>query len=258
VFVPGTPIELALKVGGERGRATLLRTLFTGTPQATTLLAENFNGAATGTLPAGWTAVHGGGVNTVPWTTSSTFCNTTSNAAFHVNAADGPGPSPFTNSRYERLFSPLFVVPGDAEYVTVDMDVCYDTEDDPNFNILAYDGFFLRFADFTLGPLLVRSVLAEAFEDEFTTGSFFHHPKHLPRSGDPRYFPNGDMSVWAGDSRGFKHVRMRLPGMAGTTVQLRFEYAQDAVAICSDVRPGHACGVTVDNIVVKSVKSVVP
>jgi hypothetical protein len=257
-FAPGTPIELALKVGGdEHGRTTLLQTLFTGTPQATTLLAENFNSTAPGALPAGWTTAHGAGANVVPWTTSNTFCATTSNAAFHRNAADGPGPGPFTNSRYERLFSPLFVVPGDAEYVTVDMDVCYDTEDDPNFNILAYDGFFLRFTDFTPGRLL-RSVLAEAFEDEFTTGSLFHHPKHLPRSGDPRYFPNGDMSVWAGDSQGFKHVRMRLAGMAGSTVQLRFEYAQDAVFICSDVRPGHACGVTVDNIVVKSVKSVVP
>ena len=192
----------------------------------------------------------------MPWTTSNTFCNTTSNAAFHRNAADGP-PVPFTNTRYERLFSPLFVVPGDADYVTIDMDVCYDTEDDPSFNILAHGGFLLRIMDFTPGRPS-RLVLAEAFEDEFTTGSFFHYPKHLPRNPDPAYFPNGDMSVWAGDSQGFKHVRMRLPGMAGSTVQLRFEYTQDAVAICSDVRPGHTCGVAVDNIVVKSVKSVVP
>jgi hypothetical protein len=66
------------------------------------------------------------------------------------------------------------------------------------------------------------------------------------------------MSAWAGESQGFKHVRMRLPGMAGSTAQLRFEYTQDAIATCGDVRPGHACGVTVDNIVVRSVKSVLP
>jgi hypothetical protein len=141
--------------------------------------------------------------------------------------------------------------------MTIDLDVCYDTEDDRNFNILAYDGFLLRLTDVTPGRFL-RSVLVEAFEDEFTTGSFFHYPKHLPRNSNPRYFPNGDMSVWAGDSQGSKHVRMRLPGMAGSTVQLRFEYTQDAIAVCRDVRPGHSCGVTVDNIVVKSVKSVVP
>jgi len=257
-FVPGTPIELALRVGGEHdGHTTLLHTLFTGTPLATTMLAENFNAAAPGALPAGWTAVHAGGANTVPWTTNSTFCGTTSNAAFHQNAADGPGPGPRTNTRYERLFSPMFVVPGDAEYVTLDMDVCYDTEDEPNFNILAFDGVLLRIADLTPGRLL-RSVLVEAFEDEFTTGPIFHYPKHLPRNSNPAYFPNGDMSVWAGESKGFKHVRMRLAGMAGSTAQLRFEFAQDAIGICSDVRPGHSCGVSVDNIVVKSVKSVLP
>jgi hypothetical protein len=95
----------------------------------------------------------------------------------------------------------------------------------------------------------------EAFADEFTTGSFFHFPKHLPRGGAP-YFE--DMSVWAGESKGFKRVHLRLPGMAGTTAQLRFEYTQDAIGICSDVRPGHTCGVAVDNVVVRSVKSRVP
>jgi len=255
-FAPGTPIELVLTVGGgEHGHTTLLQTLLTGTPSTTTLLRENFDGVVPGTVPAGWTGSHAGGTNTVPWTTSNTFCNTGSNAAFHQNAADGPGPGAFTNTRFERLFSPLFVVPGDADFVTIDMDVCYDTEDDPNFNILAYDGFLLRVTDQTPGRFL-RSVLVEAFEDEFKTGSFFHYPKHFPRSGNLAYFE--DMSAWAGDSQGFKHVRVRLPGMAGSTAQLRFEFTQDAIATCSDVRPGHTCGVMFDNLVVKSVKSVVP
>jgi hypothetical protein len=254
-FVRGTPIELALEVlSAEHGEATLLTTLFSGTPQAVTIFTENFNGVAPGLLPAGWTASHGGGANTVRWTTSNTFCSNGSNAGFHQNAADGPGPGPFTNTRFERLFSPAFVVPSNAEYVTIDMDVCYDTEDDPNFNILAYDGFLLRVTDLTPGRLL-RSVLAEAFADEFTTGSFFHYPKHFPRGGAP-YFE--DMSAWAGESHGAKHVRLRLPGMAGSTAQLRFEYTQDAIGICSDVRPGHTCGVSIDNIVVRSVVSTTP
>ena len=46
------------------------------------------------------------------------------------------------------------------------------------------------------------------------------------------------MSVWAGDSQGVKHVRLRLPGMAGSTAQLRFEFTQDAIGTCADVRPG--------------------
>ena len=183
----------------------------------------------------------------VPWTTSSTFCGTSSNAAFHVNANDAPDPT-----RFERLFSPAFNVPANAEYVTIDFDVCYDTEDDPNFNIQAYDGLLLRVTDLTPGRLL-RSVLVEAFQDEFTTGNFEGYPKHFPRNSNPAYFQ--DMSAWSGDSQGFRHVHLRLPGMAGSSAQLRFEYTQDAAGTCTLVRPGHACGVLVDNIVVKSVVS---
>ena len=253
-FVPGTTIELALQVGRDDGPSTtLLQSVFTGTPHATTLLSENFNGVAPGTVPAGWVRSHAGGANTVPWTTNNTFCGTTSNAAFHQNAADGPGPSAFTNTRFERFFSPLFTVPANSEYVTIDMDVCYDTEDEPALRVQAYDGFLLRVTDQTPGRLL-RSVLAEAFEDVFTTGTFFHYPKHLPRSGNGNYFQ--DMSAWAGFSNGVKHVHMRLPGMAGSTAQLRFEFTQDAIGTCADVRPGHACGVSFDNLVVASVRSV--
>src|SRR5262249_52892581 len=135
-------------------------------------------------------------------------------------------------------------------YVTIDFDTCYDTEDDPNFDILAYDGFLLRVTDQTPGRLL-RSEQLEAFQDEFTTGNFLGSPKHFPRSGNANYFQ--DMSAWAGDSHGFQHVHVRLAGMAGSTVQLRFEYTQDGSATCANVRPGHTCGVFVDNIVVNSV-----
>jgi hypothetical protein len=100
----------------------------------------------------------------------------------------------------------------------------------------------------------LRSVLAEAFADEFTTGASRHFPKHLPRNNNPAYLQ--DMSVWAGDSNGPKHVRLRLPGMAGTTAQMRFEFTQDGFATCLDVGGGPVCGVSVDNIVVSSVKSI--
>jgi hypothetical protein len=247
-FVPGTPIEFRLDVRSDDGdTATLWHTQFTGTPLETVLFSEDFQSVPSGVLPAGWTPSHGAGATTVRWTTSSTFCGSTSNAAFHSN--DNVGSS---RTRWERLFSPSIAVPPDAEYVTVEFDVCTDTEDDPNFRILAYDGFFLRVTDITAGRTL-RSVLAEAFADEFTTGSLFHYPRHLPRNSNLSYFE--DMSAWAGDSNGIQHVRMRLPGMAGSVFQLRFEYTQDSIGTCQDVRPGHACGVLVDNVVVKSVKS---
>jgi hypothetical protein len=219
--------------------------------QGTVLLSENFNHAAPGSLPTGWIAAHGAGLNVVPWTTSNTFCGTTTNAAFHTNANDGlPNSDP---ARWERLLSPLFSVPADSNFVTIEFNICYDTEDDPVLPVLGYDGAFLRVTDFTPGHTL-RSVLAEAFEQIFTTGQVNDYPKHMPRNSDPNYFPNGDMSMWSGDSQGFKHVKMRMVGMEGTTAQLRFEFAQDGGGICSDVRPGHVCGVAIDNIVVKSVK----
>ncbi len=251
-FVAGTPIELVFAVSSaEHADVMLHHTLFTGTPIATPILAENFNGVASGSVPAGWARVHAGGANTVPWTTSSTFCGATSNAAFHQNANDGVGGTG-NPTRFERLFSPAFTIPANSEYVTVEMDICYDTEDDPNFNILGYDGFLLRVTDLTAGRT-VRSVLVEAMQDEFTTGDAFHYPKHFPRGSSAAYFE--DMSAWSGYSNGWKHVRMRLPGMASSTAQLRFEFTQDGFGTCADVRPGHACGVAVDNIVIKSFTS---
>jgi uncharacterized repeat protein (TIGR01451 family) len=249
-FVPGSRIELELNVSSSDGSTRLLHTLPTGTPAATVLLSENFDGVSAPALPAGWVAAHGAGANSVPWRTSATF-NSGNNGAFHANANDGPsGGSP---ARWERLFSPVFNVPVNSDYVTVDLDVKYDTEDDPVLKTLAYDGLFLRITDQTPGRTL-RSVLAEAFAEEFTTDTTQHYPKHFPRSNDPSYFE--DMSAWAGDSGGIKHVHLKLPGMAGSRAQLRFEFAQDGSATCADVRPGHTCGVLVDNIVVRSIVAV--
>jgi hypothetical protein len=253
-FDPGTPIELRLDVigrfdgGGGIDAAELRHTLFTGTPVATTVLSENFDSVAPGTLPAGWTSAHGGGANVVPWITRNTFCSS-NNAAFHANANDNGTGDP---TRWERLFSPLFAVPADSDYLTLDFDVCTDTEFDPNFNIQAFDGLTLRIFDNTPG-FTPRSVLVEGFADEITTGSVKHFPKHLPRNNDPAYLQ--DMSVWAGDSQGIKHVHMRLPGMAGTVDQLRFEFTQDGVGTCLDVGGGPICGVSVDNLVLRSVKA---
>ena len=262
-FVPGTPIEFSLHVDTRQGSTRLLHTQPTGTPVATTLLAENFDEVSPGALPAGWTAVHGAGRNTVPWTTNNTFCGTSSNAAFHQYAIDNGTHDP---TRFERLFSPAFSVPANSQYVTLDMDVCYDTEDDPLESVLGYDGFMVRVTDDTPGHIL-RSVFVEAFEEAFTTGDTPFFPKFLPRNGNSSYFQ--DISAWSGSSGGRhfddtfggflhnppvpQHVHMKLPGMAGVTAQLRFEYTQDSGGTCLDVGGGPVCGVQVDNVVVQSV-----
>jgi hypothetical protein len=252
-FVVGTPIEIQLYAAAHlAGSATLRYTLFTGTPKATTLLSENFDMAPAGGLPMGWQSQHGAGANTVPWLAKSGFCGNMSGAAFHADAIDGPmGGDP---TRWERLWSPTITVPAMSDYVLVDFDICHNTEDDPNFNILGYDGMFLRAVDLTTGRTS-RAELVEAFEDSFTTGSSMHYPKHLPR-GSGNYF--SDMSAWAGDSGGMQHVRVRLPGMAGSQFQLRFEYTQDAAGICTDAGHMGDCGVSVDNLVVRNVVNVTP
>lgn len=244
-FAPGTPIDFNLAVTTGQGSGSMAFYRNTGTPVATTIFSENFNAVATGSLPAGWATSHAGGSNTVPWTTNKTFCGAGTNGLFHVNANDAANPT-----RFERAFSPSIAIPANAAYVTLEFDTCYDTEDDPSYNVLAYDGLMLRITDQTAGRTL-RSVLVEAFAEEFTTGALNHHPKHLPRNSSTAYLQ--DLSAWAGDSNGFKPVKLRLPGMQGSTVQMRWEYTQDSGGICSDIRPGHACGVMVDNIVMKSV-----
>src|SRR5207244_9473919 len=93
-FTAGTPIELALQLTTSLGTTTLLATLDTGTPVATTIFSENFDGVSPGTLPAGWSTSHVGGSPTVPWTTTNTF--TRSNALFHEERS---------SLRFERVFS---------------------------------------------------------------------------------------------------------------------------------------------------------
>ena len=251
-FVAGTPIELVLHVSSEEGSTVLLDTIDTGQPQATPLPRENFDGVAPGTLPAGWTPVRHAretAPNNVPGrrATPSAPPRPTPRS---INANDVASPLAPNQSAIRALFSPAFDVPAASSYVTLDMDVCTNTEDEPFFNVLAYDGLVLRITDLTTGRVL-RSNLAEAFAKEIRTGSIKHYPKHFPRFTSAVYLE--DMSAWAGDSRGFQHVHMKLPGMGGSRAQLRFEYTQDSTADCMAVRPGTSCGVMVDNIVLRNV-----
>ncbi len=246
-FVAGTPIDLVLNVTSGFGSATLLYRQSTGTPNPTPLLVQDFNA---GTAP-GWATQHGGGNNTIPWVIANAgFMGATNFYMFHQNANDGLSGA---HTRTERLLGPNVIVPANSEYVTLDFDVAYNTEDDPAFNIQAYDGFLLRIVDFTPGSI-ARNVAAEAYAEEFTTvgvGNFY--PKHMPRNSNTAYLQ--DLSAWAGNSAGFRHVHMKLPGMAGTTAQLRFEFTQDSNGICTDVGFTAPCGVAVDNIVMNSVTS---
>jgi BNR/Asp-box repeat len=252
-FIPGTTLEFTLAVATAQGVKTLLFSQPTGTPVGTTIFSENFDGVPAGSLPAGWTNFHNGGANVVPWTTVDNVpgATTGSNSLFHIDANDGVNGDA---TRWEQVSSPTITIPPTAAYVTLDFDTWYDTEDNtysPGLNIYGFDGATLRIADLTSGHV-TRTNLVEAFAEEFSTGSLMHFPKHLPRNDNTAYFQ--DMSVWGGYSDGWQHVHLKLPGMAGTTVQLRWDYTQDTTGTAADVRPGHTfSGVAIDNIVLQSV-----
>lgn len=247
-FVPGTWVELKLDVTTALGNTSLLYTLKTGKPQDTVLYNDNFE---TGT--GSFTTAHGGGTNTVPWVrTNAQFLaapfNTSGFVWFHQNENDAANPT-----RWERLVGPILTVPAGSDYVQVDFDVAFNSEDEPTYNIYAWDGFFLRVTDQTGGSFIARSVLAEAFAQDFTTGNIKGYPKHLPRNSSASYFE--DMACWSGYSNGWKHVSMKLPGTGGTKIQLRFEYAQDAGGTGHDTHGSYpTSGVAMDNLVVKAVK----
>ncbi|MEY2482728.1 MAG: hypothetical protein QOG51_878 [Verrucomicrobiota bacterium] len=263
-FVPGTPIKLTLTVTTGQGTAVFTYTQPTGTPRPVVLLSENFDDTIPGGLPAGWSNSHVAGSTAFPWSVNSTvFREPTApnNSVFQPNNAGG--------TRTDRLFSPLINIPANCEYVTIDLDVVYNSEDDPNYRYLGYDGFLLRVFDNTAGRNITRSIQVEAFEEEFTTGEGQFYPKAFPR-GSASF---RDLSAWTGFSNGFKHVHMKLPAteltptvsavsLNGAQVQLRFEYEQDGGGIGSDIRPLDAnnparatSGVAFDNLVVSAVTS---
>lgn len=248
-YVPGTPLELRLAVTSDQGTTNLQYTQFTGTPVATTVFSENFD-----PIQPGWATSHAGGNNVVPWVLTSNVFGDGTTVAFHQNKNDGLGGN---SVRFERLFSPLFTIPAGADYVTIDFDIGYNTEDDPNFNVLDYDGCLLRVTDQTPGHAL-RSVQLEACAEDFTTGNSPYYPKMFPRSSNSAYFQ--DMQNWGGLSNGMKHVHAKLHGVAGDRLQLRFEYTQDSNGTGADVHPAadNVYGVAIDNIVVKSVQSTLP
>ncbi|WP_437562042.1 hypothetical protein [Sorangium sp. So ce542] len=245
-FTPGAPIDLTLTVSSAQGTIELPIQLETGVPgDAEILLEEDFDAASTPALPSGWRSVReGGAASASPWIVAQTL-TPGDNAAFHDE-------EPATS--HVALVSPAVTIPerSGESHVTLDFDLTYELEDDPQRLVEAFDGLTLRVEDLTAGAA-PRAVLAEAFAEQILTGASHHFPKHLPARDDPGYF--GDQSVWSGSSGGSKRVSIRFPGagLVGRTVQLRFDYTQDDSLVCTDIgRPG-PCGVAIDNVVLAAV-----
>ncbi|WP_437930520.1 hypothetical protein WMF37_15230 [Sorangium sp. So ce291] len=246
-FNPGAPIDLTLTVRSDQGIIELPVQLETGAPgTADVLLREDFDAASAPALPAGWQSVRAGGSasSASTWVVAQTL-TPGNNAAFHDEQP---------TMAHIALVSPAVTIPESSEnfYVTLDFDLTYALEDDPQKLVQAFDGLTLRVEDLTAGAT-PRAVLAEAFAERIVTGALHHFPKHLPALDDPEYL--ADQSVWSGSSGGRKRVSIRFPGegLRGRTVQLRFDYTQDDSKICTDAGRSGPCGVAIDNVVLAAV-----
>ncbi|WP_437784351.1 CARDB domain-containing protein [Sorangium sp. So ce1097] len=245
-FSPGAPIDLTLTVSSDQGTIELPIQLETGGPGTpNVLLREDFDAASAPALPSGWRSERAGGpASTSTWVVSQTL-TPGNNAAFHDEEP---------TTAHVSLVSPVVTIPEGTENsaITLDFDLAYELEDDPQKLVQAFDGLTLRVEDLTAGAT-PRAVLAEAFAEQIVTGALLHFPKHLPTRDDPDYL--SDQSVWSGSSGGSKRVSIRFPGegMRGRTVQLRFEYTQDDSQICTDVGRSGPCGVAIDNVVLAAV-----
>lgn len=245
-FTPGAPIDLTLTVSSDQGTIELPIRLETGGPGTPdVLLREDFDAASAPALPSGWRSERAGGLaSTSTWVVSQTL-TPGNNAAFHDEEP---------STAHVSLVSPAVTIPDTAESftITLDFDLAYELEDDPQKLVQAFDGLTLRVEDLTPGAT-PRAVLAEAFAEQIVTGAIHHFPKHLPARDDPDYL--SDQSVWSGSSGGSQRVSIRFPGegMRGRTVQLRFDYTQDDSQICTDVGRSGPCGVAIDNVVLAAV-----
>ena len=89
---------------------------------------------------------------------------------------DGPttGANANNATRFERAKFAEYRIPAGGAYVTVDFDICYNTEDlsqyVPTLGVEAFDGAHLRITDFTTGHAAL-AVWAESFAETFTTGT---------------------------------------------------------------------------------------
>lgn len=261
----GTRVELAITVATADGGTTVLPfSIEVGTRRLDDVLfAENFG--ADGPLPAGWSSVHVAGMNAVPWVTAPGGPRCAFDGLYHANADDA-----VDASRIERALSPPIAIPSKAEpgLVALDFWLCYETENDPDFNERGYDGLVLHILDETPGRI-ARAVLPDAFADwqrldqvhAASSIQYGDYPRHLARSAHPAYLQS--MPAWSGSTQRIqKSVHMELPGMQGSTVRLGFDYTQDGNGTCLDA--GHAgwdggtCGVIVGHVVMRSIAFVPP
>ncbi len=201
----GTPARFRLDISATGVSPTFVEfELPTGLVSgATLLLSQNFDAVAPPALPAGWISVTAAGAPN-PWVTTAVGPSSPPNAAFAADVG-------FTS--FTRLFSPAVAVPAGTNYVEVTFDTNYDLETyDDRFG---FDGASLEYQLDGAGGSHFASGDAVEFDQRYT--------HNLARSSGTA----GDRSGWSGSSLGYRSVRVRIPGLAGHTLQPRFDLTCD-------------------------------
>ncbi|HEY3781129.1 MAG TPA: tandem-95 repeat protein [Fimbriimonadaceae bacterium] len=242
-----TPIEFEVELQSTEGSTSIPVTLRVGEVDKEKIFSESFSGKADGGLPAGWVDKSQPGATPSAWSCSKA----TASCLYHpVLVGD------LSNARgsiFESVTSPAFKVSPQAEAISVDFDIAYNTDSDVNLAKLVYSGCTLRVIEQTDDE--AESRLANSIATEFTMEAKGEqrngYPCHLPESSNPAYFQNVD--VWGGVSRGVEHVHFQIPSVGGKKVRLRWDYTEDPqLKGHIDTKSGLAPGVMISNLVVYS------
>ncbi len=223
----GQDVKLRLDITAPGMASTYVEfALHTGVvASTTTLINETFDALTLPDLPAGWSRINGcASCAVLNW--RSVADGTAPSAPNALFASDS------TVSTFGRIYCPTFSIGGSATYVDVDFDVRYNTEAQDART--GFDG-----ASFEYSVDGGGSHFATADAVEFTQ----RYDHYLTRNTGGT--SNGDRQGWAGDSGGWKHVHLRIAGLANHTFQPRFSMASDQSV--------GASGVWVDNVLIKSV-----
>lgn len=212
---PGTLLQVPVVVSSQNGNAYRTIPLRVGTPVTTVAFSENFNAAAVGSLPAGWTQTGTAAGST--WAVSATVID----GANCVTAAD---PTVASDS---SLVSPVFALPAGNAYQ------------------LSFRHRFTTEASYDGGALEI-SVAGGAFADIITAGGTWVQGGYgYGIRSDATGNPLAGRRAWAGTLTTTTPVVVNLPASAaGQNVQLRWRFGADS--------GGGAAGWLVDSIQVYS------
>ncbi|HVM59821.1 MAG TPA: DNA/RNA non-specific endonuclease [Verrucomicrobiae bacterium] len=198
----GTAIQPTLQLqDGTNDLGTLTYTIPLG--KMTAMLAQDFDGVATPTLPSGWTSVASGAASN--WVTSAASADSAPNAAFSADPA-GVG--------VNELDAPSFTA-GSSAPAQLTFRQKYNLTASATNAALGYDGGVLEI-----------SIDGGAFQDVVSAGGTFVTGGYNATLSSGYSNPLAGRQAWSGYPSGFVTSTVNLPAVtAGQNIQLRWRCA---------------------------------